>query len=279
MQGFVQVAVDHRQGLGQALVVKDQLAIAPGQAVVLAVGLIQMRFVITRPVAGLHARAKAVATVAGLAVTADQYRTFHQGHLDLIVILPHVELGAGDPGPAIGRVHHEGMLTVVADLEEGFALDQRDPTLVLVIGETQFGVEVEFDFAAVAEHYAAQMLTAFQVLIAVGQPALLPTDPGASRQGHQGDGCGRGEPLPGAAAALRQGHDVVGEGAGQMVGGLPDVHHRLVFLQVQRMSRQPLLERQPLGGGAVFSLQAQAPLRSGIGDGIMFGGAETGVVH
>ncbi|MCY1188351.1 hypothetical protein D9M73_294500 [compost metagenome] len=64
-----------------------------------------------------------------------------------------------------------------------------------------------------------------------------------------------------------------------MVGGLPDVHHRLVFLQVQRMSRQPLLERQPLGGGAVFSLQAQAPLRSGIGDGIMFGGAETGVVH
>ncbi|MCY1418566.1 hypothetical protein D9M71_341270 [compost metagenome] len=64
-----------------------------------------------------------------------------------------------------------------------------------------------------------------------------------------------------------------------MIGGLPDIQHGLVFLGMQRVGSQPLLKRLALGCCAVLSLQTQAPMRGGIGDGIVFVGAVAGVVH
>ncbi|MNG10199.1 hypothetical protein D3C84_936550 [compost metagenome] len=101
----------------------------------MGIGLAQARFVVAGLVACLHAGAQAIAPIAVIGIAADQYRTFEQGHFDLIFILPDIELGAGDAGLALGCMHYEGVQAVVPDLEEGFAFDQSDPALVLVVGE------------------------------------------------------------------------------------------------------------------------------------------------
>ncbi|MNP61586.1 hypothetical protein D3C76_1567890 [compost metagenome] len=107
----------------------------------------QLRLEIAQVIAGLHAGAKAIATLG--AVAADQHRALHQRHFDLILILPHVELGASDPGLAVTCTDNERVIAVVADLEECLTLDQGDLALVLEIEVTQFAVQVQLDHAAV----------------------------------------------------------------------------------------------------------------------------------
>ncbi|MNL20824.1 hypothetical protein D3C87_1420900 [compost metagenome] len=68
-------------------------------------------------------------------------------------------------------------------------------------------------------------------------------------------------------------------GTRQIPRDIPDFQHRLVFECVKRVSIQPLLERQTLLRGAVIGMQAHAPVRCGIGDGVVFGLGERVVGH
>ncbi|MNT47926.1 hypothetical protein D3C72_1846810 [compost metagenome] len=156
----------------------------------MGVGLAQAWFEVAGLVAGLHAWSQAIATIAVMRIAADQYRSFNQGYFDLIFILPDIELGAGHSGLALGGMDHEWMLAIVLDLEERLALDQGDPAFVLVVGEAQRAAQVQLDLATVVEHYMADGVAAFQVLVMVRQPALLPADPRPCRQGQQRDGGG-----------------------------------------------------------------------------------------
>lgn len=56
-----------------------------------------------------------------------------------------------------------------------------------------------------------------------------------------------------------------------MVGDFPDFLHRFVFDGMQRVGVAPLLEGLAFGGRTVRGMQTHAPLRGGIGDGVVFG--------
>jgi hypothetical protein len=60
-------------------------------------------------------------------------------------------------------------------------------------------------------------------------------------------------------------------GLWQIAGILPDVQHGLILNGMPGMGIAPLLEPLTLLLAAVLGMQTHAPMRSGIGDGVLFG--------
>ncbi|MNO96590.1 hypothetical protein D3C76_882660 [compost metagenome] len=160
-------------------------------------------FVVAGLVAGLHARIEAVAS--GILVTADQYRALQQGHVHLIVVLPHIELGTRDPDLAIGSLDHERVFDPMADLEERLALVQDDPALVLVVAVGQLCTQVELYLAAIGQGYLLALARGFEVLVGVGYPAQVPASKPGKRNRQQAERCRNAVGAPGSPRR-RHGH-------------------------------------------------------------------------
>ncbi|MCY1443104.1 hypothetical protein D9M71_595030 [compost metagenome] len=170
----------------------------------------------------------------------------------------------------------------MSHLEERLAALERDLALVLVVEEGELGVQVELYRAAVAELHGLHAVTGFDVLVVVGQPALFPPHPAGQRQHCQGDGRSRRQrpPVAGAGGVFGRWVEVDDGGATrQQVGCLPDFQHRLIFFGMPRVGRQPASECFTLGLRAIVGVQAHAPMRCGVGDGIVWAGIEAVVVH
>ncbi|MNB95844.1 hypothetical protein D3C81_615660 [compost metagenome] len=108
------------------------------------------------------------------------------------------------------------------------------------------------------------------MLVRVRYPAQVPAAISGQRQ-RQGTDCrGNGQAAPrsfGLGANQRQD----GCGAGQVAGHIPYFQHRFVLEGMERMCITPLFERVALLLCAVIGVQTHAPMRSGIGDGVVVG--------
>jgi hypothetical protein len=56
-----------------------------------------------------------------------------------------------------------------------------------------------------------------------------------------------------------------------MTGNVPDFQHRCVLESMQRMSIVPPLKGLSFVRRAITRMQAHAPMRGGVGDGVIFG--------
>ncbi|MNF81801.1 hypothetical protein D3C84_640910 [compost metagenome] len=141
--------------------------------------------------------------------------------------------------------------------------------MILVVAVGQLGAQVQLHLAAVTQGHGTQGVLRFEMLVGIGQPAHLPATEGGQRQGQQTDGSGYGQrPPTRARCPVRDVRHVFR--ARQVLGHLPDLQHRFILERMQRVGSTPLLERLTLGAGAVIGVQAHAPMRGGVGDGVEF---------
>ncbi len=175
----------------------------------------------------------------------------------------------------------------MADLEECLALFQGDAASIPVIGIGKLGTQIQLGTAAILQHDQPCGGIGVVSLVSVRQPALMPADVSGNRQRQGNDRCRCGQLYPAATAArsneivrgsLDLGHRCRVERF-DLPGDIPDLEHGVVFDHMQGMGLQPLLECLSLCGGTVFGMQAHAPMRSGIGDRIVFCLAEKRVAH
>ncbi len=227
-----------------------------------------MRGRLTVVIAGLHARAQRNAGV-GL-VAGHLHRAFKQHHPYLVFILPDVELGACDPHLPLASSHNKRVPAVMGNVEKSLALFQGDPALVLVVAEHQLGAQVQLDLAAIAERHLALHMAGFDTFIGIGHPTRFPAGEGGKRQSAEADG---GSHRVSAQATTRRGrqHNRRRFMARQVIGDIPDFQHGRVFKGVQWMSIVPLHKSLTLGRRAITGMQSHAPMRGGVGDGVIFG--------